>query len=85
MGGGQPIGFGVGLVIGGVFTETIGWRWAFHMSAIINSVVFSIALYGLPKIQHLKDNAWHRVKNDIDWVGIFIGSSSIALLSYCFR
>jgi MFS family permease len=85
MGGGQPIGFGIGLVIGGVFAETIGWRWAFHMSAIINSVVFAIALYGLSKIQHRKDNVWHRVKNDIDWVGIFIGSSSIALLSYCFR
>ncbi|TEA17297.1 putative MFS-type transporter [Colletotrichum sidae] len=44
MGGGQPIGFSVGLSVGGVFTDTIGWRWGFHMAAIINTVIFLIAL-----------------------------------------
>jgi len=27
MGGGQPIGFSVGLALGGVLTDTIGWRY----------------------------------------------------------
>ncbi|KZM25315.1 uncharacterized protein EKO05_0000547 [Ascochyta rabiei] len=84
MGGGQPIGFSVGLVLGGVFAETIGWRWAFHISAIINSAVFVIALFGLPKVKDKKENVWSRIRNDIDWVGIVIGSASVALLSYCF-
>ncbi|KAF9696583.1 hypothetical protein EKO04_005214 [Ascochyta lentis] len=81
MGGGQPIGFSIGLVLGGVFAETIGWRWAFHISAIINSAVFVIALFGLPKVQDKKEDVWSRIKNDIDWVGITIGSASVALLS----
>jgi len=85
MGGGQPVGFSIGLVLGGVFAETIGWRWAFHISAIINSAVFGIAIFGLPKVQDQKADVWSRVKNDIDWIGIVIGSASTALLSYCFR
>ena len=27
LGGGQPIGFGLGLALGGVLTDSIGWRW----------------------------------------------------------
>jgi MFS family permease len=27
MGGGQPVGFAIGLSLGGVFADTIGWRW----------------------------------------------------------
>ncbi|KAL2379725.1 hypothetical protein RJZ90_005064 [Blastomyces dermatitidis] len=26
---GQPLGYAVGLVLGGIFTDTIGWRWAY--------------------------------------------------------
>jgi MFS family permease len=85
MGGGQPIGFSIGLVLGGVFAETIGWRWAFHISAIINSAVFAIALFGLPQVEDKKEDVWSRIKNDIDWAGIIIGSASVALLSYAFR
>ncbi|KAJ8108404.1 hypothetical protein OPT61_g8196 [Boeremia exigua] len=83
MGGGQPIGFSIGLVLGGVFAETIGWRWAFHIAAIINSAVFVIAVYGLPRSQDKRENVWSHLRNDIDWVGIIIGSASMALLSYC--
>lgn len=85
MGGGQPVGFSIGLVLGGVFAETIGWRWAFHISAIINSAVLAIALFGLPNVQDKKPDVWARIKSDIDWIGIFIGSASVALLSYAFR
>ncbi|KAH6643991.1 major facilitator superfamily domain-containing protein [Boeremia exigua] len=84
MGGGQPIGFSIGLVLGGVFAETIGWRWAFHISAIINSVVFAVAAVGLPKVPNEQEGVWSRLKNDIDWIGISIGSAAIALLSFCF-
>ncbi len=26
---GQPLGYSLGLILGGVFTDTIGWRWGF--------------------------------------------------------
>ncbi|QVM06820.1 hypothetical protein D8B26_001524 [Coccidioides posadasii str. Silveira] len=32
---GQPLGYALGLVLGGIFTDTIGWRWAYNMMVII--------------------------------------------------
>jgi len=85
MGGGQPIGFSVGLVLGGVFADTIGWRWAFHVSAILNSIVFAIAFFALPQnLSPLEPITIARLTNDIDWVGAFLASACLAMLSYCF-
>lgn len=84
MGGGQPIGFSFGLVLGGVFSDTIGWRWGFHISAIINTIVVVIVVFGLPKMQERQSHVWARLRDEIDWVGITLGSASLALLSYCF-
>jgi MFS family permease len=84
MGGGQPVGFSVGLVLGGIFSDTIGWRWAFHICTIVNTIVFVVAFFGLPKFDHVQSGVWSRLKNDIDWVGIAIGSACVALLSYSF-
>lgn len=84
MGGGQPIGFSLGLVLGGIFADTIGWRWGFRLSAIVNTVIFFIALFGLPKVDGKQVNVMSRLKNEIDWIGIAMGSASLALLSYCF-
>ncbi|KAF2134395.1 MFS general substrate transporter [Dothidotthia symphoricarpi CBS 119687] len=84
MGGGQPIGFSLGLVLGGVFTDTIGWRWGFHVSAAVNTIVFVVAFIGLPKSEKKKTQILSRLKSEIDWVGIAMGSASLALLSYCF-
>ena len=84
MGGGQPIGFSLGLTLGGVFVDTIGWRWGFHIAAIINTAVFAVGLFGLPKLDDKQPHMVSRLKNDIDWVGITLGTASIALLSYSF-
>lgn len=84
MGGGQPIGFTLGLTLGGVLSDKIGWRWGFHIAAIINTIVFVIAVVGLPKIDEEQSQIWSRLKSEIDWVGIAIGSSSLAMLSYSF-
>lgn len=35
---GQSIGFGVGILVGGV-PDTIGWRWGFHTAAIANIAI----------------------------------------------
>ncbi|KAF2028722.1 MFS general substrate transporter [Setomelanomma holmii] len=50
MGGGQPIGFSFRLVLGGVFSDTIGWRRGFHLCTIINTIIFVVAFIGLPKL-----------------------------------
>jgi MFS family permease len=84
MGGGQPIGFSLGLVLGGIFADTIGWRWGFHLCAIVNTMIFVIAVLGLPKVADKQTRVFHRLKTEIDWIGITMGSVSLALLSYCF-
>lgn len=84
LGAGQPIGFSLGLTLGGVFSDTIGWRWGFHVAAIINSAVFVLGFFGLPRVNDKQPHMWSRLKNDIDWLGIFIGAASLAMLSYAF-
>ena len=95
MGGGQPIGFGVGLAIGGVLTDSIGWRWGFYISAIFDAAIFAVAFWGLPKSIDSPTGAegaadftwtqkWTQLKEDIDWVGAGIATTSLAMLSYVF-
>ncbi|KAH6839850.1 major facilitator superfamily domain-containing protein [Alternaria alternata] len=81
MGGGQPIGFSFGLVLGGIFADTIGWRWGFHISAIANTIVFVLGLFGLPKVDNKLPHVWSRLKSDIDWVGILFGTNIFSLIS----
>ncbi|KAL1310951.1 hypothetical protein AAFC00_001174 [Neodothiora populina] len=91
MGGGQPVGFAIGLTLGGVLTETIGWRVGFYIAAAINAVIFAIGFFGLPKNTTRPDGLaltwhqkWERVAHEIDWVGAIIASTSLAMLSYVF-
>lgn len=95
MGGGQPVGFAVGLAIGGVLTDSIGWRWCFFIAAIFDAILFATALWGLPKsidspsdAQGAADLTWAQkyaqLKHDVDWVGALIASASLAMMSYVF-
>ncbi len=77
------MGFLVGLVLGGILTDTIGWRPAFYMIAGINGAVLCIALVFLPKQVHsARSNMLHRIRADIDWLGVILITTSLALLSY---
>jgi MFS family permease len=83
MGSGQPIGFAIGLTMGGVFADSIGWRWGFHIAALLNTIIFGVAVWGLPKNEESHGKVtWNRLFTDIDWVGAMISSTSLALLSY---
>lgn len=79
----EQVGFALGLTLGGVFTESLGWRWGFYIAAIANMVVFAVACFGLPALQNLN---WHMAKqqmqSNIDWVGGVLASAGLALLSY---
>ncbi|KAL8746796.1 MAG: hypothetical protein Q9190_001241 [Brigantiaea leucoxantha] len=83
MGGGQPVGFGLGLTVGGVLAGSIGWQWAFHMTAILNFITLSLSAWQLPRtVGAVEEVSWTRLKTDIDWLGAIIASSSLAMLSY---
>lgn len=82
MGGAQPIGFGLGLVLGGVITGTVGWNWGFYVAAISNALMLLISARYLPNRAPQSGNMWQRIAADIDWVGVIFASASLALLSY---
>lgn len=82
-GTGQPLGYSVGLLLGGVFTDTIGWRWSFFVSAIINFAISMTAIWVLPPVHHPSDKAWtRRLVEDIDWVGAAGLSTALGILLY---
>lgn len=83
MGSGQPIGFGVGLIFGGIFADTIGWRWGFHSAAIAISPAFLLSSWQLPRGKEVElDPMWNRIAFDIDWIGAMLISPALAMLSY---
>lgn len=95
VGASQPVGFSLGLTLGGVLTDSIGWRWGFHLATIVNSIIIVIGFWGLPaSIDSVSEAGsstiptWsqklHRLKTEIDWVGALIASFGLAMLSYVF-
>ncbi|KAI0543377.1 major facilitator superfamily domain-containing protein [Xylaria curta] len=82
---GYPLGFAVGLVLGGVLTDTVGWRWAYYMMAIINFSISTVAVWSLPSVHRndVSETKWfRRLARDIDWLGAVILSAALALLLY---
>lgn len=83
MGGGQPIGFSVGLLLAGILTQTIGWRFGMYLVAGINFALVVLAAFGIDGSKSISERGtWVRFKRDIDWVGTLLASASLAMLSY---
>lgn len=84
MGGGQPIGFAIGLTTGGLVSDSSAtWRGAFYIAAGLNTVFLLVTLFGLPKIPQKEPITWTKLSKEVDWVGALILSASLGLLSYC--
>ena len=81
-GAASPVGYTLGLVLGGLFVGSIGWRWAYYLATIANTVLFGSAIWGLPGDESRQGNIWKRMAGEIDWIGAFIATASISLLSY---
>ncbi|KAK1477963.1 major facilitator superfamily transporter [Colletotrichum abscissum] len=80
---GFPLGYALGLVLGGIFTDTIGWRWAYYTMAIINFALSTAAVWSLPSIHQPSEKQWtRRLAEDIDWIGAIIMSVALGLLLY---
>ena len=80
---GHPLGYALGLVLGGIFTDTIGWRWAYYMMAIINACISVASVWALPVVRVATDRSRRtRLVNDIDWIGVVIISAALGMLLY---
>ncbi|KAF3764447.1 MFS general substrate transporter [Cryphonectria parasitica EP155] len=84
MGFGQPLGFSLGLILAGVFTDTVGWRPAFYLPAAASFALFLIGIWALPQDTRpgAGESIWKRVASEIDWVGVLLASAGLASLSY---
>ncbi|EEU37827.1 uncharacterized protein NECHADRAFT_88283 [Fusarium vanettenii 77-13-4] len=80
---GSPLGYALGLVLGGIFTDTIGWRWAYYMMAIINFCLSTCAIWSLPSVHTESERKWTgRLMHEIDWVGATTMSVALGMLLY---
>lgn len=81
---GQPLGYAVGLVLDGAFTNTIGWRWAYYMMAIINFIPSLVSIWSLPYVHNPAGGKrrTHRLLEDIDWLDAIIISAALGILLY---
>lgn len=79
----QPLGYALGLILGGIFTDTIGWRWAYFIMAIINFVISMASIWSLPNVRHVSSKTWpRRLVEDVDWVGVVGLSVSLGLIMF---
>ncbi|QKX59097.1 uncharacterized protein TRUGW13939_06228 [Talaromyces rugulosus] len=82
MGMGQPLGYSVGLILGGVFSDSIGWRYGFYISAILNGILCVVAFWCLPQLDIPSPKAILKGCLEIDWVGAVMVSISLGLISF---
>lgn len=81
---GNPLGYAVGLVLGGVFTSSVGWRYAYYMMAGINLVLSLASIWSLPAVRNVQEGRkWTtRLAKDIDWIGAVLMSAGLGMLLY---
>jgi MFS family permease len=84
LGAAQPFGFSLGIVLGGVLIATIGWRYGYYIIAVINLLILGVACFQIPPDPRNagKSLTLHRLRTEIDWLGTFLVSTSLALFSY---
>lgn len=80
----QCVGFAIGLVLGGIFIQTVGWRAGYYLCGSGQLLLFMTSFWILPKSMTSDSLAskWQKLKHDIDWVGAGIASTSLAMLAY---
>lgn len=80
----QPLGFSFGLVLGGVFVDTIGWRAGWYIYGGITLGLAVLGVFALPKAAPLGTlkEVLKGVGQKVDWVGALLASCFTALLSY---
>lgn len=80
----MPLGFSVGLVLGGVLVTGVGWRVGFYIDGAAGFLLFMVGLWTLPAgiKSETQSSVWKRLKSEIDWMGAGVASACLALFSY---
>lgn len=80
----QPLGFCAGLVLGGVFVDTIGWRAGWYLCGGFTLSLATIAVWALPKPSRkwIGAEVMHDLRTKVDWVGAISISAFMSMLCY---
>lgn len=85
LGLGQPLGFAVGLVFGGLFQgSSLGWRFGFYLCGGVTGTLMVINYFKLPQDVAREPITLRRLRAEIDWIGIILSSSCLGIISYVF-
>ncbi|KAF9962077.1 hypothetical protein BGZ72_010683 [Mortierella alpina] len=71
------LGFGIGLVLGGVFTATIGWKYIFYISAIMGVLIAIVAYFLIPE-----SSKEHRANVKLDIAGAITITAALLAIVY---
>ncbi|KAI4728787.1 MFS general substrate transporter [Aureobasidium sp. EXF-10728] len=81
-----PLGFLLGLVLGGVFVDSIGWRSAFYLVTASSFALCGLGFWVLPRNVQLQAGRDRSIRKqlmfDIDWIGTLLVSFGLATISY---
>lgn len=79
-----PLGFLLGLVLGGVFVDGPGWRLAFYIAGASSFALSVLGFWVLPRNAEKRSMRaiGKQLANEVDFVGVLISSTGLATLSY---
>lgn len=80
--GGQYLGSVAGMILSGVFSVNIGWRWGFQCAAVLSMLILLLSIWVIPKLPDTKRISWAALTEDIDWAGTLLATSLMAFLFY---
>ncbi|KAG2186478.1 hypothetical protein INT44_002700 [Umbelopsis vinacea] len=75
-GGSGTVGFTLGLILGGVLSSAVGWRWIFYITAIASLIMLIPAFIFVPDFRH------EGSAEKIDMLGFFLITSGFVLIIY---
>ena len=82
LGIGQLLGYALGLVLSGVFVDTVGWRAGFFMTGGLTLATFIVGLWALPSDRPGEKPTLKRLWHEVDWIGAGIASTCLVMFSY---
>jgi MFS family permease len=77
----MPLGFSIGLVLGGVLVDTVGWRLGYYVTGGVMLVQAAAGFKVIPPANKTQ-NVRSKLLNEIDWFGAMIACASLAMFSY---